>query len=129
VSTGFWDHRCHKLSVNSYLSDLQAKLARLERNPDEAANATEARQTTRHDRGREDEIESRGGQEESEDRASPDDTRESSPRSRHNAEDANLTNPLVESSKFLSSSSGRSCEYNTVHLSHWYCSANALVLR
>lgn len=43
-------------------------------------------------------------------RSSPVGTRESSPRSRQNPEDAELTNPMLESSKFMSSSSGRTCK-------------------
>lgn len=99
------------LILCSYLSDLQAKLARLEQNPGVASYVTEVGQTTRRGQDRDVDRGSPGVREEQEHPASPDDTRESSPRSRHNAEDAELTNPMVESSKFMSSSSGRACEY------------------
>jgi proline utilization trans-activator len=103
------------LSTSSYLSDLQAKLARLERNPGEASTSAEIGQITRRGQDHDDDRRLPGVREEQEHRASPTDTRESSPRSRQNAEDADLTNPMVESSKFMSSSSGRACEY----LSHF----------
>jgi hypothetical protein len=44
--------------------------------------------------------------------SSPGHTRESSPMSGENPEDTDLTNPMVESSKFMSSSTGRSCEHS-----------------
>jgi proline utilization trans-activator len=104
--------------IASYLSDLQARLARLERNPGEPSNATESQRFERdsddHEGGR---RESPDEQQQPHNRSTPSGTRESSPRSRQNPEDAELTNPMVESSKFMSSSTGRTCKLPVYTLS------------
>lgn len=101
-----------KTKFASYLSDLQARLARLERDSGEASTARAGRPT-----GRESEEGDGRGRESSDEQqqplhqSSPGGTGESTPRSRQNQEDAEqLTNPMVESSKFMSSSNGRPCE-------------------
>jgi proline utilization trans-activator len=90
---------------------------RLERNSCETSTVTETQPVRR---GREhvdsERTESPEGQQQAADRSSCGGTRESSPRSRQNAEDSDLTNPMVESSKFMSSSSGRTCKHSRVKL-------------
>lgn len=92
----------------SYLSDLQAKLACLEQNSGHVSNANDGQQADEdvpdHDLERVGPLDE---QHHFANPASPGGTRESSPRSGQNPEDADLTNPMVESSKFMSSSSGR----------------------
>ena len=96
-----------------YLSDLQAKLARLERSADNTSGAAE-------DRRAENEVpiypdtrdSSEGGDPpQVENQSTPGGTRESTPNSRQDPEGANLVNPLIESpSKFMASSCGKTCE-------------------
>ncbi|KAF1851671.1 Zn(II)2Cys6 transcription factor [Cucurbitaria berberidis CBS 394.84] len=110
--TCIFDDRDNKILVTQgYLSDLQAKLARLERTPENVPGAPEARPTEKEAPNR---AERRGSPDEEEQRqpatrSSPSGTRESSPRSRQADPDGgNLMNPMLEEpSKFMLSSSGR----------------------
>lgn len=98
------------LMVHSYISDLQAKIAQLEQNPGNAPGASQERPSNddvsapeeRESLDRDDQVPTANH--------SGLGTRENSPRARPDADEANLVNPLIESSKFMSSSSGRTCE-------------------
>ncbi|KNG45003.1 fungal specific transcription factor domain-containing protein [Stemphylium lycopersici] len=102
------DHRkVTKRSSNAYISDLQAKIAQLEQNPGNASGASQQRPSNDHipapeereSLDRDDQVQTAN--------QSGLGTGESSPRARPDADEANLVNPLIESSKFMSSSSGR----------------------
>ncbi|KAH7361192.1 Zn(II)2Cys6 transcription factor [Pyrenochaeta sp. MPI-SDFR-AT-0127] len=111
--TCIFDDRDNKILVTQgYLSDLQAKVARLEQHSERASSAPEARAPEQLPPERAERGESPEGDDQRQPavRFSPAGTRESSPRSRQADPDgANLMNPLLESpSKFMSSSTGRS---------------------
>jgi hypothetical protein len=120
-TTRYWLHKgmrgvpmalMSNIELISYLSDLQARLARLERSTGEASTAPEVQRSQRNSEDREfDREEMLDEQIQPVNRSSPSGTRENSPRSRQNLEDADLMNPMVESSKFLSSSTGRTCKH------------------
>jgi proline utilization trans-activator len=100
------------LIINRYLSDLQARLAQVEQASENAAGPSRP-QTANNDatlRVEERESLEAGDQQQVPHRSSPRRTRENSPGVRHDVEGGNLVNPLVESSKFMSSSSGRTCK-------------------
>jgi proline utilization trans-activator len=88
-------------------------VARLERSQSISSNAPPLRQGEQNDLGEDERGESHEEEQPQQTASSPGDTRESSPRrGPANRDSTELTNPLLESpSKFMSSSSGRSCEY------------------
>ncbi|KAF2850962.1 Zn(II)2Cys6 transcription factor [Plenodomus tracheiphilus IPT5] len=107
--TCIFDDRDNKVLVTQgYLSDLQAKVARLEQLP-ESSHTAATRDANEDLAG----AEGMTGHQYDEPRqhttrSSPGGTRECSPESRQDPEGVNLVNPLLESpSKFMSSSSGR----------------------
>ncbi|KAH7075944.1 Zn(II)2Cys6 transcription factor [Paraphoma chrysanthemicola] len=106
--TCIFDDRDNKVLVTQgYLSDLQAKLARLEQTTSEGSHPTRPQLEDEEGTGRD--LGTRTLPDDGHhSRSSPIGTRDSSPTSRQNPEDADLTNPMLDSSKFMSSSSGRS---------------------
>jgi len=91
--------------IHSYLTDLQQKVARLEQSQSVSSNAPALRQDEPNAPEGDERGESQEEEQPQQATPSPGDTRESSPGREP------VTNPLIESpSKFMSSSSGRSCE-------------------
>jgi hypothetical protein len=100
--------RLQALIIVRYLSDLQAKLARLERNSAGPLHSTGTDAPVRPEEGS---FSDNDEQQREPDSFSSAGTRESSLGIRQDHEGANLVNPLIESpSKFMSSSTGRKCE-------------------
>lgn len=98
--------------VLRYLSDLQAKIARLEQNPTYESGASQARMTA-NNRTAQARDRSSPAADDERPPANPssfEGTRDNSPIPRPDPDEANLMNPLIESSKFMSSSSGRPCK-------------------
>lgn len=124
VSNGTSFYSGHRLIDPSYLSDLQQRLARLERSHS-IAEATPGQHLTPQEHGFAEAsqragsfqhtplpVAGSGGADVREtSRSTPRESRESSPkRDQGQAEGPELTNPMIESpSKFMSSSSGRTC--------------------
>jgi proline utilization trans-activator len=95
-----------------YLSDLQAKVARLEQRSGHTSSACQA-PTTANDAVAQAEGENLPQRDDIQQLANPpsfEATRDNSPTHGPDPHEANLVNPLIESSKFMSSSSGRACK-------------------
>ncbi|KAH8730554.1 fungal-specific transcription factor domain-containing protein [Phaeosphaeriaceae sp. PMI808] len=107
-----FDDRDNKVLVTQgYLSDLQAKLARLEQNLSNALNTTETQSIIQENReiqnGEHRQRVSPDEEQHLTNGSSPIQTGENSPgRGQHQGDDE-LINPMIESSKFMSSSTGR----------------------
>jgi hypothetical protein len=98
--------------ILSYLSDLRAKVARLEQNPGNSSVASQAQTTADNATGQEEDRDS-SELEDGQQLANPSSiggTRDNSPGHRPEPDESNLINPLIESSKFMSSSSGQTCK-------------------
>lgn len=108
--TCIFDDRDNKVLVTQgYLSDLQAKVARLEQHHESSHTAVTRSMNDDTDGADRMVDQHYNDLRQHANRSSPGGTREGSQESRQDPEGANLVNPLIESpSKFMSSSSGRS---------------------